>query len=96
MRNHNYISASGAKSSHYAKEFNGIVFCLNYSVVCFLLSKRYAFEVAQRFGCLSDPGGYVLGRLGRHLAVHVGGGGGGVRQFTYTIAVHADRENNKN
>ena len=90
-----YISASGAKSSHYAKEFNGIVFCLNYSVVCFLLSKRYAFEVVQRSGCLSDPGGYVLGRLGRHLAVHVGGRGG-VRQFTYTIAVHADRENNKN
>ena len=25
-----------------------------------------------------------------------GVGGGGVRQFTYTIAVHADRENNKN
>ena len=25
-----------------------------------------------------------------------GGGGGVVRQLTYTIAVHADRENNKN
>ena len=36
----------------------------------------------------------------RHLAVHVRGGGrargGAVRQFTYTIAMHADRENNKN
>ena len=36
----------------------------------------------------------------RHLAVYVGGGGrakgGAVRQFTNTIAVHADRKNNKN
>ena len=37
--------------------------CLNYSVVCFLLSKHYAFEVVGRFGCLSDPKGYVLGRF---------------------------------
>ena len=32
-----------------------------------------------RFGCLSDPKGYVLGRFqvkGKNLAVHVGGGGG--------------------
>ena len=46
-----------------------------------------------RFGCLSDPKGYVLGRFqvkGKNLAVHVGGEGGGwVRQFTYTMAVHA-------
>ena len=53
-----------------------------------------------RFGCLSDPKGYVLGRFqvkgktpGRPCR---GVGGGWVRQFTYTIAVHADRENNKN
>ena len=46
-----------------------------------------------RFGCLSDPKGYVLGRFqvkgktpGRPCG---GGGGGGVRQFTYTMAVHA-------
>ena len=46
-------------------------------MVCFLLSKHYAFEVVGRFGCLSDPKGYVLGRFqvkGKNLAVHVGGG----------------------
>ena len=49
-----------------------------------------------RFGCLSDPKGYVLGRFqvksktpGRPCGER---GGGAVRQFTYTIAVHADRE----
>ena len=64
--------------------------CLNYSVVCFLLSKHYAFEVVGRFGCLSDPKGYVLGRFqvkgktpGRPY--QGGGGVGVVRQFTYTI-----------
>ena len=38
-------------------------FCLNYPLVCFLLFKRYAFEVVQKFGCISDPKGYVLGRF---------------------------------
>ena len=55
------------------------------------------FEVVGRFGCLSDPGGYVLGRFqvkGKTPDRPCGGGEGG--QFTYTIAVHADRENNKN
>ena len=59
-----------------------------------------------RFGCLSDPKGYVLGRFqvkgktpGRPCGGRGGGGAGkegAVRQFTYTIAVHADKENNKN
>ena len=55
-----------------------------------------------RFGCLRDPKGYVLGRFqvkGKTPEHPCGEGGGGeaaVRQFTYTIAVHADRENNKN
>ena len=54
-----------------------------------------------RFGYLSDPGGYVLGRFqvkgktpGRPFRGGWGGGGG--LGNSLTIAVHADRENNKN
>ena len=50
-----------------------------------------------RFGCFSDPKGYVLGRFqvkgktpGRPCGER--GGPGAVRQFTYTIAVHTDRK----
>ena len=47
-----------------------------------------------RFGCLSYPKGYVLGRFqvkGKTPGRPCGGGGGGaVRQFTYTIAVVID------
>ena len=76
-------------------------FCLNYPLVCFLLFKRYAFEVVQKFGCISDPKGYVLGRFqvkGKTPGRPCGGAWaeGAVRQFTYTIAVYADMENNKN
>ena len=38
------------------------------------------FEVVGRFGCLSDPGGYVLGRFqvkGKTPDRPCGGGGGG-------------------
>ena len=54
-----------------------------------------------KVGCLSDPKGYVLGRFqvkgkDKTPGHPCGGGGGGVRQLTYTIAVHAGRENNKN
>ena len=73
-----------------------MVFCLNHSVVCFLLSKHYAFEVVGRFGCLSDPKGYLLGRFQVKSKTRSKLQEGAVRQFTYTIAVHADRENNKN
>ena len=53
---------------------------LSFVVVCFLLSKRFAFEVVGRFGCLSDPKGYVLGRFkvkGKTPGRPCGGGGGG-------------------
>ena len=56
-----------------------------------------------RFGCLSDPKGYVLGRFqvkGKTPGRPCRGGGGGVGEGglgnSLTIAVHADRENNKN
>ena len=46
------------------------------------------------FGYLSDPGGYVLGRFqvkGKTPGRPCGGAWaeGAVRQFTYTMAVHA-------
>ena len=56
-----------------------------------------------RFGYLSDPGGYVLGRFqvkgktpGRPFGGGGGWGAGGGLGNSLTIAVHADRENNKN
>ena len=58
--------------------------------------------MVQRSGCLSDPGGYVLGRFqvkgktpGRPFRGGGWGGGGGLGN-SLTITVHADRENNKN
>ena len=53
---------------------------LSFVVVCFLLSKHYAFEMVGRFGCLSDPKGYVLGRFqvkGKTPGRPCGGGGRG-------------------
>ena len=45
-------------------------------------TKNYAFEVVGRFGCISDPKGYVLGRFqvkGKTPVRPCAGGGGGGR-----------------